>query len=136
MTTGQQLTKELQRRKSAKKNAASESNKSIADAVEAISTKSTMNLEDENIASQDTNNLFGFQTLPRMESAVGESEAQQLLDDIVQDEEDYGCICEIDLSQRNKIRKIISELLYPPQTNKNNKPTPENNNKKSKKKVN
>ena len=69
-------------------------------------------MEDENIASQDTNDLFGFQTLPEMETAVGEAEASQLLDEIIQDEEDYGCICEIDLSQRNKIRKIISELLY------------------------
>ena len=75
-----------------------------------------MNIEDENIASQDTNDLFGFQTLPLMETAVGEAEASLLLDDIIQDKEllgeDYGCICEIDLSQRKKIRKIISELLY------------------------
>ena len=57
------------------------------------------------------------------------------MDDIIQDEEDYGCICEIDLSQRNKIRKIISELLYQ-QTSKSSKPAAENNNKKSKKKTN
>jgi len=54
-----------------------------------------------------------------MESAVGSEPAQALLDQIVADEqdpfgEDIGCICEIDLSQRKKISKIMSRLLYPP----------------------
>lgn len=41
-----------------------------------------------------------------MESAVGNDEASALLDSIVADEQsetgsnDYGCICEIDLSKR------------------------------------
>lgn len=54
-----------------------------------------------------------------MESAVGQTVAKELLDEIVADEKkqkgsaDYGCICEIDLSQRKAIRKIMTRLLYP-----------------------
>ena len=57
-----------------------------------------------------------------MESAVGEEAAKQLLADILADEKkeqgssDFGCICEIDLTQRKKIKKIMSRLLYPPKT--------------------
>lgn len=56
--------------------------------------------------SQDPNKLYSFSSLPYMESAVGNDEASALLDSIVADEQsetgsnDYGCICEIDLSKR------------------------------------
>ena len=55
-----------------------------------------------------------------MESAVGQDKAQALLDTIVADEKkeqgsnDWGCICEIDLTHRKKISKIFSRLLNPP----------------------
>mmetsp|Transcript_11815 Transcript_11815/g.16080 ORF Transcript_11815/g.16080 Transcript_11815/m.16080 type:complete len:100 (+) Transcript_11815:2377-2676(+) len=54
-----------------------------------------------------------------MERATGETESRALLEEIVADESkeqgsnDYGCICEIDLSQRRKIVKILSRLLNP-----------------------
>lgn len=38
-----------------------------------------------------------------------------------QDSKDFGCICEIDLTQRNKINKIMSRLLYPSKTTGNDK---------------
>ena len=53
---------------------------------------------------------------------MGEKPAQDLLDQIVEDEKkeqdssDFGCICEIDLTQRVKISKIMSRLLYPPKS--------------------
>lgn len=57
-----------------------------------------------NILSQDPKKLYSFQTLPEMESAVGQQPAAELLEEILADEKkdvgshDYGCICEIDLT--------------------------------------
>jgi len=66
------------------------------------------------ISSEDPNKLYSFVSLPLMESAVGEGPAQEMLDSIVADEaNDYGCICEIDLSKKRKINKILSQLLFP-----------------------
>lgn len=72
-------------------------------------------------SSQSLSKLYGFNTLPLMESAIGIDSAKAMLDQIVADEEagqDVGCICEIDLSKSKKIAKIMSRLLYPPKSNK------------------
>ena len=54
-----------------------------------------------------------------MEKAVGNDKAKEMLDSIVEDSKkepagfDHGCICEIDLTQRNKILKILARMLSP-----------------------
>ena len=51
--------------------------------------------------SQDLSKLYGFNSLPLMESAIGKDPARAMLEQIVAEEEggqDVGCICEIDLS--------------------------------------
>ncbi len=75
------------------------------------------------VNSEDVSKLYSFQTLPAMELAIGETQARQLLNEIVEDEmkeqdsKDFGCICEIDLTKSIKISKIMSRLLYPSKTN-------------------
>ena len=60
------------------------------------------------------NKLYNFLSLPLMESAIGSEPAKALLQEIIEDENkdhgssDFGCICEIDLTQRKKIAKIMS----------------------------
>ena len=60
--------------------------------------------------------LYRYETLPKMEKAVGREEAQTLLNQIVEENsseaqtKDSGCICEIDLSQVNQIRQIMTQL--------------------------
>jgi len=74
-------------------------------------------------SNQSVTKMFGFNTLPLMESAVGAEQAQTMLEQVIAEEEsgqDVGCICEIDLTRRKKISKIMSRLLYPPKQVKNN----------------
>jgi len=57
-----------------------------------------------NITSEDVSKLYNFQSLPLMERATGRIDSKTLLDEILEDERkeqgsnDYGCICEIDLT--------------------------------------
>jgi len=60
--------------------------------------------------------LFDFKNLPTMQRAVGHDQAKELIDEIITDlgsdsKQDFGCICEIDLSKRKQIHDILQKIF-------------------------
>ena len=68
--------------------------------------------------STNAKHMFRFDSLPKMEKALGNEKASVLLDDIINESksdsklsQDYGCICEIDLSQVSTIKSIMAKMV-------------------------
>ena len=64
----------------------------------------------------DPNVLFDFKNLPTMQRALGHDSAKELVDEILADlggesPEDFGCICEIDVSKTQQITKILQKVF-------------------------
>ena len=64
----------------------------------------------------DPNVLFDFKNLPTMQRALGHDSSKELVDEILADlqtenPEDFGCICEIDITKTNQILKILQKIF-------------------------
>ena len=66
--------------------------------------------------TNDPNILFDFKGLPAMQRALGHHQSSELIKDILRDldsenPDDFGCICEIDVSNQDKILKILQKIF-------------------------